>query len=141
VVVGGAVVLTVMLLALCTPLIAPYSPDQIGVGRRLATPGVAHLLGTNEFDRDILSRVLYGARLTLYIGIVAVSIGLTCGVMVGAIAAYAGGWLGGLLMRAIDLLYTFPTYSLPSASSLSWVQISPMRWWQSASVPFRIMRA
>ncbi len=108
VVIGGAVILAVAILALCAPLVAPFSPDQIGAGRRLTPPGAAHWLGTDEFGRDILSRVLFGARLTLYIGVVAVGIGLACGVAIGAVAAYAGGRLGGLLMRTIDLLYTFP---------------------------------
>lgn len=108
VIIGGTVILIVAILALCAPLIAPFDPDRIGAGRRLAAPGVKYLLGTDEFGRDILSRVLFGARFTLYIGVVAVGIGLTCGVAIGAIAAYAGGWLGGLLMRAVDLLYTFP---------------------------------
>lgn len=105
---GGTVVLLLALLAIFAPLLAPFPPDQIGVARRLAAPGPGHWLGTDEFGRDILSRILYGARLTLYVGLVAVGIGLTCGISVGAIAAYAGRWLGGLLMRAIDLLYTFP---------------------------------
>ncbi len=108
VVIGGTVILLVVLLALLAPLIAPFSPDQIGTGRRLSPASAAHWLGTDEFGRDILSRVLFGARFTLYVGLVAVGIGLACGVALGAIAAYAGGWLGGLLMRAIDLLYTFP---------------------------------
>jgi peptide/nickel transport system permease protein len=108
IVIGGTVILIVAILAVCAPYVAPFSPDQIGAGRRLSPPGGAHWLGTDEFGRDILSRVLFGARLTLYIGVVAVGIGLTCGVAIGAVAAYAGGWLGGLLMRAIDLLYTFP---------------------------------
>jgi peptide/nickel transport system permease protein len=108
IVIGGVVILIVVILALCAPYIAPFSPDQIGAGRRLSPPNAAHWLGTDEFGRDILSRILFGARLTLYIGIVAVGIGFTCGVAIGAVAAYAGGWLGSLLMRTIDLLYTFP---------------------------------
>ena len=108
VVIGGAVILVVLLLALAAPLLAPYDPSQIGAGRKLMSPTASHLLGTDEYGRDILSRLLFGARLTLYVGIVAVGIGLACGVVIGAIAAYAGGWLGGLLMRGIDLLYTFP---------------------------------
>ncbi len=108
VMIGGIVILIVTLLALAAPLIAPYNPDQLAVGRRLAVPTAAHWLGTDEFGRDIFSRLLFGARLTLYVGVVAVGIGLACGVAIGAIAAYAGGWLGGALMRAIDLLYTFP---------------------------------
>jgi peptide/nickel transport system permease protein len=108
VVIGGSVILAVVILAVLAPYIAPFSPEQIGAGRRLSPPGAAHWLGTDEFGRDIFSRILFGARLTLYIGVVAVGIGLACGVAIGAVAAYAGGWLGGLLMRAIDLLYTFP---------------------------------
>ena len=108
VLIGGAVILAIVLLAAAAPLLAPFNPDQLATGRRLSYPSAAHLLGTDEFGRDIYSRLLYGARLTLYIGVVAVGIGLVSGVTIGAISAYAGGWLGGLLMRAIDLLYTFP---------------------------------
>ena len=106
--IGGGIVLAVALVALLAPVLAPFDPDRIAAGRRLAAPGAKFLLGTDEFGRDILSRVIFGARYTLYIGLVAVGIGLVCGVTIGATAAYAGGWFGGLLMRAIDLLYTFP---------------------------------
>lgn len=106
--IGGGIVLFVVLVAIFGPMLAPFDPDQIGSGRRLAVPGGKFLLGTDEFGRDILSRVIFGARYTLYIGVVAVSIGLVCGVAIGATAAYAGGWFGSLLMRIIDLLYTFP---------------------------------
>jgi peptide/nickel transport system permease protein len=106
--IGGGVVLFVVLVAIFAPMLAPFDPDRIGSGRRLAAPGGKFLLGTDEFGRDILSRVIFGARYTLYIGVVAVGIGLVCGVAIGAAAAYAGGWFGGLLMRIIDLLYTFP---------------------------------
>ena len=107
-VVGGGIILVIVALAAAAPLVAPFDPDRIGAGRRLMAPGGRFLLGTDEFGRDILSRILFGARYTLYIGLVAVGIGLTCGAAVGAVAAYAGGWLGGLLMRVVDLLYTFP---------------------------------
>lgn len=106
--IGGGIVLFVVLVALLAPVLAPFDPDRIGAGRRLAVPGGRYWLGTDEFGRDILSRILFGARYTLYIGMVAVGIGLACGIAVGATAAYAGGWLGGFLMRAVDLLYTFP---------------------------------
>jgi peptide/nickel transport system permease protein len=108
IVLGGSVILLLILLAIFAPLLAPYAPDQIGVARRLSVPGPGHWLGTDEFGRDILSRLIFGTRLTLYVGLVAVGIGLTCGITIGAIAAYAGRWVSGLLMRAIDLLYTFP---------------------------------
>jgi peptide/nickel transport system permease protein len=108
IVLGGSVILLLVLLAIFAPLLAPYAPDQIGVARRLSMPGPVHWLGTDEFGRDILSRIIFGTRLTLYVGLVAVGIGLGCGISIGAIAAYAGRWVAWVLMRAIDLLYTFP---------------------------------
>jgi len=105
---GGSVILLLVILATFAPLLAPYPPDQIGAARRLSVPGPGHWLGTDEFGRDILSRIVFGTRLTLYVGLVAVGIGLACGTSIGAIAAYSGGWVSGLLMRTIDLLYTFP---------------------------------
>ena len=108
IVLGGSVILPLVLLAIFAPLLAPYAPDQIGVARRLSAPGPGHWLGTDEFGRDILSRIIFGSRLTLYVGVVAVGIGLACGITIGAIAAYAGRRVSGLVMRAIDLLYTFP---------------------------------
>jgi peptide/nickel transport system permease protein len=108
IVLGGSVILLLVLLAIFAPLLAPYAPDQFDATRRLSVPGPGHWLGTDEFGRDILSRIIFGTRLTLYVGLVAVGIGLACGTSIGAIAAYASGWVSGLLMRAIDLLYTFP---------------------------------
>ena len=108
IVLGGSVILLLVVLAIFAPLLAPYEPDQIGVARRLSVPDPGHWLGTDEFGRDILSRIIFGTRLTLYVGLVAVGIGFVCGTSVGAIAAYAGHWVSGLLMRTIDLLYTFP---------------------------------
>ncbi|MEA2782817.1 MAG: peptide/nickel transport system permease protein [Rhodospirillaceae bacterium] len=108
IVLGGSVILLLVLLAIFAPLLAPYEPDQFDATRRLSVPRPDHWLGTDEFGRDILSRIIFGTRLTLYVGLVAVGIGLACGTSIGAIAAYAGGWVSGLLMRAIDLLYTFP---------------------------------
>ena len=108
IVLGGSVILLLVLLAIFAPLLAPYEPEQFDAARRLSVPGPLHWLGTDEFGRDILTRIIFGTRLTLYVGLVAVGIGLGCGVSIGAIAAYVGGWVSGLLMRAIDLLYTFP---------------------------------
>jgi peptide/nickel transport system permease protein len=108
IVLGSSVILPLVLLAIFAPLLAPYAPDQIGVAPRLSVPGPGHWFGTDEFGRDILSRIIFGTRLTLYVGVVAVGIGLACGISIGAIAAYAGRRVSGLMMRAIDLLYTFP---------------------------------
>jgi peptide/nickel transport system permease protein len=106
--VGSGIILALVIVAILAPLIAPYDPVKLAVGKRLSPPNWAFPFGTDEFGRDILSRVIYGTRLTLYVGIVAVGIGLVSGMTVGAVAAYAGGWVSGLLMRAIDFLYTFP---------------------------------
>ena len=106
--VGGAIVLLLILVAIFAGALAPFDPTRLATGRRLSPPNAAHWLGTDEYGRDIYSRLLFGSRLTLYVGMVAVGIGLAGGLIVGAIAAYAGGWLGGLLMRMIDFLYTFP---------------------------------
>jgi peptide/nickel transport system permease protein len=107
-IIGSGIILALVIVAILAPLIAPYDPVKLAVGKRLSPPNWAFPFGTDEFGRDILSRVIYGTRLTLYVGIVAVGIGLVSGMTVGAVAAYAGGWVSGLLMRAIDFLYTFP---------------------------------
>jgi peptide/nickel transport system permease protein len=106
--VGGGIILALVVIAILAPLIAPHDPVRLAVGRRLSPPSWAFPFGTDEFGRDILSRVIYGTRLTLYVGVVAVGIGLLSGMAIGAVAAYAGGWLSGLLMRMIDFIYTFP---------------------------------
>jgi peptide/nickel transport system permease protein len=108
IVIGGGIVLALLLVALLAAQIAPFPPDRLAAGQRLSPPSATHWLGTDEFGRDIFSRIVFGARLTLYVGIVAVGIGLVFGISVGAVAAYAGGWVGGVLMRTIDFLYTFP---------------------------------
>src|SRR5689334_15653398 len=97
--IGSSIILALVVVAILAPLIAPYDPVKLAVGKRLSPPSWAFPFGTDEFGRDILSRVIYGTRLTLYVGIVAVGIGLVSGMTVGAVAAYAGGWVSGLLMR------------------------------------------
>jgi ABC-type dipeptide/oligopeptide/nickel transport system permease subunit len=88
-------------------LLAPFPPIKMGVGPRFMPPTFAHLLGTDEFGRDMLSRILYGSRLTLMIGAIAVGISLTAGTLVGLVAAYARGWIEQILMRATDVLFSF----------------------------------
>ena len=77
---GGIIILLLVLVALLAPLLAPYEPTKLALGRRLASPSWAFPFGTDEFGRDILSRVIFGTRLTLYVGVVAVGIGLLSGV-------------------------------------------------------------
>ena len=105
---GGVIIMILIAVAIFAPLLAPYDPAKIALGTRLSAPSVAFLIGTDEFGRDIFSRVVFGARLTLYVGIVAVGIGFISGVAIGISAGYFGGWLRSLLMRSVDYLYTFP---------------------------------
>jgi len=109
-VVGGWVVVAAYLLAVLAPLLAPYDPAAQGdlVAMRLSGPSGEHLLGTDHFARDILSRMLYGARVSLSIGFIAVAISATLGTLVGAVAGYLGGWVDAVLMRTVDVVISFP---------------------------------
>ena len=109
--VGGAIIAALGLLALLAPWAAPYAPDERGADA-LAAPGRAHLLGSDEHGRDLLSRLMYGARLSLLVGIVSVGIALSCGLLVGLIAGYAGGAWDMALMRLMDMMLAFPSILL-----------------------------
>jgi peptide/nickel transport system permease protein len=79
----------------------------MGAGRRLTPPDATHWFGTDDFGRDMFSRVVHGAQLTLRIGVIAVSISLVAGLLLGLVAGYAGGWTERVLMRAVDVLFSF----------------------------------
>ena len=108
-VVGLVVVLTFVLLAILAPLIAPYGPDQQLLTDRLKPPSPAHWFGTDDLGRDVLSRVIYGAQISLRVGVLAVVIALVTGSALGLVAGYAGGWLDGLFMRGMDIVLAFPS--------------------------------
>jgi len=93
----------------------PYSPTATGVGPLLSPPTLAHPFGTDNFGRDVLARVLAGGQVSLWTGLVAVGISLLIGVPVGAIAGYAQGAVGGVLMRLMDVLLAFPSLVLAMA--------------------------
>lgn len=105
--IGLALVVLLVVTALFAPLLAPFDPSRMGAGPRLASPSLAHLFGTDEFGRDILSRVMHGARLTLQIGLIAVGISLVAGLLIGLASGYAGGWCERILMRSVDVLFSF----------------------------------
>jgi peptide/nickel transport system permease protein len=109
-VVGMAAVGALGVVALLAPFLAPYDPAFQGdiVAGRLTSPSRAHLLGTDPFARDILSRLLYGARVSLSIAVLAVSLALVMGASLGAVAGYLGGRVDGLVMRLVDLMLAFP---------------------------------
>ena len=105
--IGLTIVLILILSALFADFLAPYSPTKMGVGKRFLAPNLEFILGTDEFGRDMVSRILFGSRLTLMIGAMAVGISMTSGIIVGLFAAYKGGWLETLLMRSTDVLFSF----------------------------------
>jgi len=106
--IGGCIILFFIFIAIFGPLIAPYDPTKLGVAERLLYPTWDFPFGSDALGRDILTRVMFGARITLYIGIVSISIGLLSGLIIGIFAGYAGGWVQAVLMRSVDFLYTFP---------------------------------
>ena len=106
-VVGLVIVLSLVVVALLASWIAPFDPLQMGAGKRLTPPGPGHWFGTDEFGRDLLSRVVHGTRLTLRIGLIAVGISLTIGLLLGLVGGYAGGWTERILMRGVDVLFSF----------------------------------
>lgn len=108
-VMAGAVVLgAVILLVLLAAQISPYEPTQQFRRHRLQPPNAEFLLGTDNLGRDILTRILYGGRVSLQVGIVSVAIGATIGTLLGLIAGYIGGWTDVLIMRFIDMMLAFP---------------------------------
>ncbi len=105
----GAVLLVLLaLMAVFAPLIAPYSPIKQNFQEVLKSPSLKHLLGTDNFGRDVLSRIMYGARLSLSVGIIAAGIGAGLGVIFGLISGYYGGWIDSIIMRIMDAMLAFP---------------------------------
>ena len=109
VVVGGIVVIvSLFIVAALAPLLAPWDPYEQNLKGMLAQPSMAHWLGTDEIGRDLLSRVIYGARISLLVGIVAVSIAGVLGMALGLIAGYFGGFVNTVIMRFTDALLSLP---------------------------------
>lgn len=109
---GGLLLLTVGMGALLAPRLSPANPQEIRLKEALLPPSPGHPLGTDQLGRDVLSRMLYGARISLTVGFVAIGLATVLGVLIGAAAGYAGGWLDILLMRIVDILLCFPTLFL-----------------------------
>lgn len=102
-----AIVLVLVFCAAFAEVLAPYSPSKMAAGGRFLPPGSKFFLGTDEFGRDMFSRILFGSRITLLIGSVAVGISLTIGMAVGMVAAFRRGWIEAILMRSTDVLFSF----------------------------------
>src|SRR5437773_8369442 len=105
---GGLIVGLFVAVALLAPVLAPYEPLRGRLVDRLQPPGASHWLGTDELGRDVLSRVLYGARISLQIQIAAVGLALVLGTALGVVAGYVGRWPDMLIMRLVDIMMAFP---------------------------------
>lgn len=113
------IVLFFVLVGIFGQLFAPYDPNQIDLSARLQGPSAAHWFGTDQYGRDVFSRVLGGARLSLTIAVAGTALAFVLGVAVGATAAYVGRWVDAVLMRTMDVLLAFPYIVL--ALALAWV--------------------
>jgi len=109
---GAVVVVVFAAVAILAPWVAPYDPEAIALNRNLAAPSWGHPFGTDSLGRDVLSRTIWGARISLTIGFVSVGLAMVGGIPLGALSAWAGGWTDRLLMRSADVLISFPTLLL-----------------------------
>ncbi|WP_446425510.1 ABC transporter permease [Mailhella sp.] len=109
---GLAIVLFMSALALLAPWIAPYDPAALDLDCILMPPSAEHLLGTDALGRDVFSRLLYGARVSLWVGFVAVGISTAIGIVLGLASGYFGGWTDELIMRGVDVMLCFPSFFL-----------------------------
>ncbi|MDD5131175.1 MAG: ABC transporter permease [bacterium] len=111
--VSGLVIITILVaVALLAPKIVPYEPTSQNILERLQKPSIRHWLGTDELGRDVLSRIIYGARISLSVGFIAVGISLFIGVFFGALAGFYGHWIDSLIMRFVDIMFCFPSFFL-----------------------------
>lgn len=106
--VGLIIILGLLISAVFAPWLAPYDPTEQHLPDKRTRPGSKYLLGADEFGRDILSRILFGARVALMVGVLAVVIALSIGLVFGTIAGYVGGFIDELIMRLVDILLAFP---------------------------------
>jgi peptide/nickel transport system permease protein len=109
---GGVVVGCLVVLALLAPVLAPWDPNRPDLRNMLGRPSHAHPLGTDQLGRDVLSRMLYGARVSLTVGFVSVGIATAIGIVLGSLAGYNGGVVDATIMRIVDLMLVFPRFFL-----------------------------
>ena len=111
-VIGGILVFGLFAVAIFAPLLAPYDPNVINMEKVLQSPSGTHILGTDDLGRDVLSRMIYGTRISLSIGFIAVAIATIIGIILGSIAGYYGKLVDSLIMRMVDIMLSVPTFFL-----------------------------
>lgn len=107
-VIAGAILVIVGFIAIAAPWIAPFGPEEMDISKRLASPNHRHWLGCDLNGADVLTSLLYGAQVSLYVGFLTVFLSVTLGTVLGAISGYFGGWTDVVLMRIVDILLAFP---------------------------------
>ncbi len=109
---GSCVVILLFVISAVAPWVAPFDPNQIDLREVLSPPSANHLCGTDQLGRDVLSRMIWGARISLKVGFVATGIAILIGAILGAVAGYYGRWVDALVMRFVDIMLCFPTFFL-----------------------------
>ncbi len=109
---GCGIVILLFAVSLLAPVIAPYDPGAIDLKNVLAPPSAEHWFGTDQLGRDVLSRMIWGARISLKVGFVATGLAILIGMILGAVAGYYGGWIDAVIMRFVDIMLCFPTFFL-----------------------------
>ncbi|MCL2669863.1 MAG: ABC transporter permease [Syntrophaceae bacterium] len=109
---GSVIVLSLFAVSLLAPWVAPYDPNAIDLDRVLVPPSLEHPLGTDSLGRDVLSRMIWGAGISLKVGLVASGIAIVIGTLLGSLAGYYGRWVDALIMRFVDIMLCFPTFFL-----------------------------
>lgn len=109
---GSLVVVLLFVVSILAPWIAPYDPNQINLQKVLMPPSVDHLFGTDQLGRDVLSRMIWGARISLKVGFVATGIAILIGTILGAVSGYYGRWIDTIVMRFVDIMLCFPAFFL-----------------------------
>jgi peptide/nickel transport system permease protein len=112
---GAFVLIVVLFMALFGPLLTPYDPNGMDFGVRFASPSITHLMGTDDFGRDILTRIIHGAQISLKVGVIAVVVATVLGTTFGILAGYGNRILDEIIMRSMDILYAFPAILLAIA--------------------------
>ena len=111
-VVAGSILIALVVLATLAPVISPFAFDSLDLAHRRAAPSIAHWFGTDELGRDLLTRVLFGARVSLAVGFVSAAVSVLLGVAIGATAGWAGRWIDAVLMRITDAMLAVPRLPL-----------------------------
>ncbi|MDO4797026.1 MAG: ABC transporter permease [Coriobacteriales bacterium] len=142
---SALVILLFGLAAICAGLLAPYDPNEVRLDQALMAPCAEHLLGTDDAGRDVLSRLLFGSRISLLVGIVPTLVSMAIGAALGAVSGYFGGWIDTIIMRLADILLAFPSillvmvimYTLGDGLLNVFIALSMLNW----AVVARVVRA